>query len=163
MTAEQKKALEAKLTEIYNDCATASFADDLQEAIRLSNYSKGILCALHIIGYSVVAKSGVVSIVERKPKEQDAKRAVSVGRSNIVIVYAGEVQVAFTGQKSKITAILTEFANGTCKVEMHDGNISALSLLGLYQTRKGAMRAIGRFYGKGNYKFVRQYSTKGRQ
>lgn len=105
---------------------------------------------------------------EINANKQDVNKAVSdaVNRAKIIVVYEGEVKVAFTNLKAKIKAILTVYGSGKCKVEMQDadpGSKNDLALLGVYRNRAGAMRAIGRYYGKGNYKFVRQYSTKGRQ
>lgn len=102
-------------------------------------------------------------LYNRKPDVNDAV-SESLKRETLVVVYAGKVKVAFTDKTAQMVAYLKIKPSGECTVWLYDAEPDGMNnaaLLGCYKTRAGAIRAIGRYYGNGNYKFVRQYSEKG--
>lgn len=102
---------------------------------------------------------------EIKAHTPDVNKAVScaIDRQVVVEVYAGQSVWHKAGEKQRFEALLKHYPNGTCSVEISDGVIIRHFPRrdGFYLTRRGAMNAIGHFFGKGNYAFVRQYSEKG--
>lgn len=102
-------------------------------------------------------------LYNRKPNVNDAI-SDAVKRSTIVIEFETKIKVACSGAAAQMKAVVKDYpGTNVCKVWIWNSNADRSNdcFLGCYKTRAGAMRAIGRCFGAGNYKFVRQYSENG--